>query len=89
MALVAQFSPFYFTRMFIEATGTSPARYLTALRFEEAKRLLTETDLKVAEIAAMVGYESVGTFSVSFKKTAEVPPSVYRQQSQLTRVGGA
>ncbi|MFD1832767.1 helix-turn-helix domain-containing protein [Streptomyces desertarenae] len=79
MARTAMFSKFHFTRVFKDVTGTSPGRFLSALRLQEAKRLLIDTEFSVADISSMVGYSSVGTFSSRFKACVGVSPSVYRE----------
>ncbi|MEV0694866.1 AraC family transcriptional regulator [Streptomyces sp. NPDC050388] len=78
MARTAMFSKFHFTRAFRDITGTSPGRFLSALRLQEAKRLLVETDFSVADISSQVGYSSVGTFSSRFKTCVGVSPSTFR-----------
>ncbi|MCX4681795.1 AraC family transcriptional regulator [Streptomyces sp. NBC_01433] len=78
MARTAMFSKFHFTRIFREVTGTSPGRFLSALRIQEAKRLLTHTDFSVADISSQVGYSSVGTFSSRFKACVGLSPSAFR-----------
>ncbi|MCI0383194.1 helix-turn-helix domain-containing protein [Streptomyces sp. CNQ085] len=78
MARTAMFSKFHFTRVFRDVTGISPGRFLSALRLQEAKRLLLETDLSVADISSQVGYSSVGTFSSRFKSCVGVSPSMFR-----------
>ncbi|WP_206681263.1 AraC family transcriptional regulator [Actinomadura sp. J1-007] len=84
MARVAMFSKFYFTRIFRDSTGLSPGKFLSALRLQEAKRLLTATSLSIAEISNRVGYSSVGTFSSRFKTNVGVAPTVYRATGGLT-----
>lgn len=79
MARAAMFSKFHFSRVFRKITGISPGRFLSALRLEEAKRLLQGTDLTVTEISHRVGYASVGTFSSRFTIGVGVSPSSYRQ----------
>lgn len=79
MARIALFSKFHFTRMFQRATGVSPARFLSAVRLQEAKRLLTTTDLTVANISVRVGYNSVGTFSTRFTKSVGLSPTNFRR----------
>jgi AraC family transcriptional regulator len=78
MARVAMFSKFHFTRVFQRVTGISPGRFLSAVRLQEAKRLLISTKLNVADISLRVGYASVGTFSTRFTKSVGVPPTTYR-----------
>ncbi len=47
-------------------------------RFEIAGALLRETDLKVQEIATMIGYGTPGAFTRAFTGWAGRAPSVYR-----------
>lgn len=79
MARTAMFSKFHFSRVFRQATGISPGRFLSALRLQEAKRLLISTSLSVADISNRVGYTSVGTFSSRFKSSVGIAPTTYRQ----------
>ena len=76
MARTAMFSKFHFSRVFQRVTGLSPGRYLSAVRLQEAKRLLASTSLSVTDISHRVGYSSVGTFSSRFATAwASRPPS--------------
>ncbi|MFJ5711704.1 helix-turn-helix domain-containing protein [Streptomyces sp. NPDC093105] len=84
MARTAMFSKFHFTRVFRDVTGTSPGRFLSALRLQEAKRLLLETEFSVADISSQVGYSSVGTFSSRFKSCVGVSPSMFRELGGFT-----
>lgn len=79
MARSAMFSKFHFARMFARATGTTPGRFLAAMRLAEAKRLLLRTDDLVADIGHQVGYQSVGTFSARFSGSVGISPRTYRR----------
>jgi AraC family transcriptional regulator len=79
MARTAMFSKFHFSRVFQRATGVSPGRFLSAMRLQEAKRLLVSTSLTVTDISHRVGYTSVGTFSSRFRNSVGVSPTTYRQ----------
>jgi AraC family transcriptional regulator len=79
MARTAMFSKFHFSRMFQRVTGISPGRFLSALRLQEAKRLLLTSSLTVADISHLVGYNSIGTFSSRFRMSVGVSPTSYRQ----------
>lgn len=59
-----------FARRFNEVLGTSFFDYLTRLRMRDARRLLTTTNLAVADVAAKVGYQSDLSFVKVFKKTS-------------------
>ncbi|GAA2053497.1 hypothetical protein GCM10009839_71710 [Catenulispora yoronensis] len=84
MARAAMFSKFHFTRIFLRATGTSPARFLSALRLQKAKHLLVSTDLNVVDISILVGYNSVGTFSSRFSRSVGLSPTAFRKRGGYT-----
>jgi AraC-like DNA-binding protein len=77
----ALLSKFYYSRLFRSQTGTSPGRFLTAIRLSKAKRLLLETPLSVTEISLLVGYNSLGTFTSRFTRSVGVSPARYRVMS--------
>jgi AraC family transcriptional regulator len=87
IARSALFSKFHFSRVFQRVTGVSPGRFLSAMRFEEAKRLLVSTSLTVSEISHRVGYHNVGTFSARFRSSVGVSPSTYRALGGTTQPG--
>ena len=79
LATVAFMSRHHFTRVFAKITGISPARFLAAIRMQEAKRLLLETDRSVTDICFDVGYNSLGTFTRIFADFVGYPPVRFRQ----------
>jgi AraC-like DNA-binding protein len=79
LARTAMYSKFHFSRAFRQVTGVSPGRFLSAVRFQEAKRLLLSTSMSVAEISNRVGYSSLGTFSTRFKSSVGLSPTQYRR----------
>jgi AraC-like DNA-binding protein len=48
--------------------------YLIQRRLEAAERLLRQGDLKVTEVANLVGYEHLGQFSAAFKRQFGITP---------------
>lgn len=82
MADMAVFSRFYFSRFFRSLTGTSPGRFLTAIRLYKAKNLLLETSMSVTDISYQVGYNSPGTFSSRFTRSVGISPARYRYLSE-------
>lgn len=78
LAAEVYLSPFHFSRVFTEATGLAPGRFLTAVRLFEAKLLLLTTTLRVADVVCEVGYSSVGTFTSRFTRAVGMTPTEYR-----------
>ncbi len=73
-------SPSYFTRAFKDETGLSPINYLLKVRIERAKELLSDTSLKISDIALNVGFSNQQRFNEMFKKYARTTPLQYRKQ---------
>jgi AraC-like DNA-binding protein len=74
-------SPFHFHRVFCQVTSATPARFLTALRIGQAKRLLLETSASCTEISIAVGYSSFGTFTSQFTRLVGVSPGRFRRHA--------
>jgi AraC-like DNA-binding protein len=83
LADAAILSRFYFSRVFRDVTGTSPGRFLAAIRLYQAKRLLRDTTTSVTEISYYVGYNSPGTFTSRFTRSVGMSPTRYREYAQL------
>ncbi|WP_328499731.1 helix-turn-helix transcriptional regulator [Streptomyces sp. NBC_00457] len=81
IADTAVLSKFYFSRVFRSLTGTSPGRFLTAIRLYSAKNLLLETSQSVTDISYQVGYNSLGTFTTRFTRSVGVSPTRFRSLS--------
>lgn len=89
MAMVSNYISMNYTVFsiaFKEYTGDNFVSYLRKIRMNEAKRLLSETDLKIGEIGSMTGYEDSKHFMKTFKWTTGVTPSEFRKNSR--RKGG-
>lgn len=70
---------------FRAAFGQGPAEVFRARRIEEARRLLAETDLTTAEVAARVGCASVQAFTTLFREACGMPPAGYRRSLSRSR----
>jgi two-component system response regulator YesN len=70
-------SPQYFSKLFKEETGYNFIEYLTFVRIEHSKQLLTTTNMTIKEICYSVGYGDPNYFSRLFKKNTGVSPTVY------------
>src|SRR3712207_4455725 len=78
MSRVAYLSPFHFNRVFHEVTGLPPAKFISAMRLDEAKRLLLNTPLSITDICYEVGYNSLGTFTRRFTQRVGLGPREFR-----------
>jgi len=75
----AYFSKFHFLRLFKKIYGKTPHQYLTFVRIEQAKQMLTHNQ-PVAVVSFAVGYESISSFTGLFKRIVGLTPSQYQQQ---------
>jgi AraC family transcriptional regulator len=80
LARLSDLSPFHFSRAFKKSLGLPPHAFHCALRLEEAKRLLIETDFSVIEIALAVGYEAPQTLARVFQREVGQSPTSYRRE---------
>jgi AraC-like DNA-binding protein len=67
---------------FRELFQTSPYQYRLRLCLEKARLLLEESDDTIQEIASKVGFDSYNGFSIAFKRTFRIAPTVYRNRFQ-------
>ncbi len=68
----------YLYRIFKKRMSMTPIQYLTRLRMEKAKMLLTRTDISIIEISEYIGINSRQYFTSLFKKYTNKTPSEYR-----------
>lgn len=78
LAAVSGVSQQYLGRLFRQAINASPAEYIIKRRIREAMRLLTETDMPIADISRICGFSSAGYFCAVFRKNEGMTPSAYR-----------
>jgi AraC-like DNA-binding protein len=78
LAAAAGLSSAYFSREFKRTFGESPHQYLLTRRLERAAALLQATDWSVADICFAVGFQSVGSFTTSFRRMFGQTPQGYR-----------
>ncbi|AZK45351.1 response regulator transcription factor [Paenibacillus lentus] len=69
----------YLSGLFKQHVGITFSDYVTKLRMAKAEQLLQENELKLTDIAMLVGYSSSSYFSTSFKKNMGKSPKEYRE----------
>lgn len=81
----AYFSKFHFHRLFTRVYRTTPNAYLTAHRIQQAKILLEQEGISVQDVCNSVGFESLASFSLLFKKRSGYAPLYYRNLAYLKK----
>lgn len=76
-------STWYVCKLFKQELDSSFIELLNEIRIQEAKRLLTESNLKIYEICEAVGYNDNPYFTKTFKKYAGMTPNHYRNSQGI------
>ncbi|MFW5734139.1 MAG: helix-turn-helix domain-containing protein [Oceanidesulfovibrio sp.] len=77
LATHAGMSPFHLVRVFRDRHGLTPHAYLVQMRVRRAKTLL-RTPMRLADIAAAVGFADQSHLTRQFKRQFGVTPGAYR-----------
>jgi AraC-like DNA-binding protein len=75
---MAHMSEEHFRRLCKKHYQRSPIEHLTHLRMRRAATMLKNTSEKLEEIARNIGYASMYSFSVAFKRWSGMPPRNFR-----------
>jgi AraC-like DNA-binding protein len=67
----------------LAGAGLSYSDLLGAARFENAARLLRDSDVKIIEVAFSSGYADPAHFTRAFRRVSGITPREYRDQSRL------
>lgn len=84
LKMVSEFvelSESHFSTIFAREVGETFTDYLTKVRLEKAKELITSTNLKLYEISEQIGYINAEHFSRIFKKLVGCSPKDYMKKS--------
>lgn len=73
-------SPAYFSRMFQRRMDIAPVKYIIKVKMAQAKRMLTDGNYSIKEIAAALHYENQLYFSRQFTRDTGIPPRQYRAE---------
>ncbi|MGH2413325.1 MAG: AraC family transcriptional regulator [Microcystaceae cyanobacterium] len=78
LASVVNISSTYFASLFKQAMGISPHQYVIQQRVEQAKLMLSKTDLAIADIAFQTGFSSQSHLTQQFKRLTGMTPKQVR-----------
>lgn len=70
-------SPNYLSSLFKKYNDCGYSEYITYRKVEEAKKMMTQSNKKIYEIANALGFESAFYFSKVFKKVEGISPTEY------------
>jgi len=70
----------YLCTLFLEQTGMTVNQYVTAVKIDEARRLLEVTKKTAAEISEYLGFSSQSYFQNVFRKVCGMTPKAYRER---------
>lgn len=73
-------------KLFKELTGMSFKAYLVSYRLELAAKQLSETNLKVIDIAGNCGFHNQSYFTRAFSKKYSQTPLMYRKTAEMERL---
>lgn len=69
-------------RVFKSEMNLSPADFLIEYRIDQAKKLLSATDISISAVARSAGYEDNMYFSRAFRKITGMTPTEYRSRNR-------
>lgn len=72
-------NPSYLSRLYKQFTGNNLSEFIDSARARRAKKLLMDNQIRIHEVACMVGYETAASFSRFFKKVAGISPQEFRE----------
>lgn len=72
-------SPHYFSKLFKDEVGENFIDYITSLRIQKSKELLSENNLSIKEICFEIGYGDPNYFSRIFKRIVGITPTDYKE----------
>jgi AraC-like DNA-binding protein len=78
----AAISPFYLCKKFKEVTGLNFTDYVSRVRVEKARQLLSDPNQRVSEIAYQTGFQSLSHFNRCFKRITGQSPAACRAELQ-------
>ena len=81
LAHIAGLSEGWFTRAFARSQNTTPQRWITHLRLTEARRLMANPALQLAEIAAATGFSDQAHLTRNFGRAFGQTPAAWRRDA--------
>lgn len=87
LANLCGISPYRFSRLFKQSSGSTFQEYLLHHRIDEAARLLANPNTSITDVAFIVGFNDASYFTRAFKRCKGMNPSDFRTQSARPSLG--
>ncbi len=84
LAALADVSQAHFCRIFRDAMGVPPHRYVLATRMDLARKLLAQSSMPISRIAEETGFSSQSHLTASFRSAHSTTPAEYRSNRSRT-----
>ena len=78
---IAGYHPAYFSSLFKRELGMSYSDFLTGIRIQRAKEMLSKSSRTLQEIADECGFSDISYFSSKFKRVVGITPSQWRAKA--------
>jgi AraC family transcriptional regulator len=89
LAKRADVSLSHFCRIFRDATGVPPHKYVLAARLDLARKLLTQSSMPISRIAEECGFSSQSHLTAAFKAVHSITPAAFRAHFRASKQAGA
>ena len=76
---ISKKSPEYISRLFRKHINMTPTEYINAVRLENVRMLLTNTDMNILDICYEAGFNSLSNFYKAFEQFFGFPPGYFRK----------
>ena len=86
LAQKCNISEVYFRKVFTEVYRTTPKQFITDVRIDKAKQLLSDGFLKVGAVAEQCGFSNQYHFCRLFKEKTGLTPTEYMKQNRIYKI---
>jgi len=79
-------SEVYLRKLFKKHLNTTPKQYISEIRLQKAKQLLSEGILKINAVSEECGFDSSYNFCRFFKEKTGITPTDYTRQNKILKI---
>jgi AraC family transcriptional regulator len=80
LAALCGISRGHLMRSFKATAGQTLHQHIEDIRLARAKTLLSDRNISLKEIAALLGFSGASSFSVAFRRASGLPPAAFRRR---------